>query len=310
MRICSLLPSATEIVYALGLGDKLVAVTHECDYPPGVQSLPQVTSSVIDAEHLSSREIDTAVRDALANLSTIYYLDRQLLAELHPDLILTQELCEVCAVSFDRVQQAAHEIVPSAAVISLEPHTLDDILGTILQVANHTGVPERGQRVVAQLRERIHAVAVAAEHAQCRPRVLALEWLDPPFAAGHWVPEMITLSGGLDPLGRPGKPSYEVSWDDVEAVEPDIAVLMPCGFNLERTVTEFLSVPLPASWWRLPAVKGERVYAVDGSSYFNRPGPRIVDGLEILARIIHPEIFGAPAAFEAVRVERQREVVV
>lgn len=303
MRICSLLPSATEIVCSLGLADDLAAITHECDYPPEIARLPPVTSSVVDSTNMSSAEIDAAIRRSLENLSTIYYLDRDLLAKLQPDLILTQELCEVCAVSFDRVQEAAHSACPGARILSLEPHSLSGILDNIREVAEATGDGTRADELLASLQTRVATLQQGATVSEKRPRTLTLEWLDPVFIGGHWVPEMVELAGGVDVLGRAGERSRQVEWSEVSAGGPEVVVLMPCGFNLERTVEEFRRQSLPSDWHSLPAVKNSQVYAVDGSSYFNRPGPRIVDGLEILARIIHPEIFGRTLEGEAIRLQ-------
>lgn len=302
MRICSLLPSATEIVCALGLRDELVAVTHECDYPLDISSLPAVTSSVVDSNTLSSRGIDSAIRQALENLSTIYFLDRERLERLHPDLILTQELCQVCAVSFDRVRDAARTACPGAEVISLEPQSLSGIFESIDAVARRAGVAQRGQDVVDALQGRVDRVRTASQRIVQRPRVLALEWLDPLFIAGHWVPEMIDVAGCQDVLGLAGQPSREITWEEAARADPDTIILMPCGFDLERTVNEFETVPRPPEWSQLRAVQSQSVYAVNGSAYFNRPGPRIVDGIETLARIAHPELFGVPNAVEAVRI--------
>lgn len=302
VRICSLLPSATEIVCALGLQDDLVAITHECDYPPGLVARPRITSSVVDSGSLGSRDIDLAIRRALDNLSTIYRLDRDRLAELRPDLIITQELCEVCAVSFGAVKQCARDICPRADVVSLEPDSLAGILGTIRTVGDRTGVATRADELVVELKRRLDQVESHTGHAAHRPRVLTLEWLNPLFIGGHWVPEMVDLAGGIDVLGAARTRSRVVTWSDVLDANADIVVLMPCGFDLPRTVAEFHSVATSDEWMRLPAARAGQVFAVDGSAYFNRPGPRIVDGVEILSRIVHPAIFGPARATEAQRV--------
>lgn len=303
-RICSLLPSATEIVYALGLEDRLAAVTHECDFPPQVASKPHITSSVIDSEGMTAVEIDQAVRDSLADQATIYYLDHDLLARLEPDLILTQELCDVCAVGPPIVQEAIASLPARPRVVSLEPHTLGQMLGSILLVGRLTGTEDRARDLVSRLTERIDGVrkAVAAEP---RVPVLTLEWVDPLFVGGHWVPEMVEIAGGYDVLGQIGSPSRAVSWDDVVGAEPQVIVAMPCGFGLERSIQELRASHLPPAWNELPAVRSGEVYVVDGSSYFNRPGPRLVDGLEIMAAILHPAAFdqapgGSFARFSAV----------
>jgi iron complex transport system substrate-binding protein len=289
-RICSLLPSATEIVYALGLQSRLVAVTHECDYPPEASSKPAVTTSIIPTEALSAGEIDRAVRESLAEEATIYHLDQQVLDRLQPDLILTQDLCEVCAVATNEVRRAAGRLASRPQVVSLEPRTLGEVLDSILLVGRLTGTLQRALAVVAGLQARIRAVQDAVRGHPV-VRVLTLEWTDPPFVGGHWVPEMVTLAGGVDVLGRAGEISREASWEEIAASDPDVVVAMPCGFGLERSVKEVTRAAFPSEWHALPAVRAGRIYAVDGSSYFNRPGPRLVDGIEILASILHPTVW-------------------
>lgn len=290
-RICSLLPSATEIVFALELGDRLVAVTHECDHPPEVTRLPVITRSALDHGGRRGREIHADVARALHAGSSLYELDEALLRKLAPDLILTQELCAVCAVSYATVRTAVRRLEGTPRILSLEPTSLDGILETVLAVGDAAGVAEGARDVVRQLRARIARIAGAAGGILARPRVLALEWLDPPFVGGHWVPEMMRLAGGTDGLGREAAPSREVAWPEITAYAPEVIVLMPCGFDLARTLEELRHAVLPRAWDDLPAARAGRVYAVDGSAYFNRPGPRIVDGLEILAEILHPERF-------------------
>lgn len=287
-RICSLLPSATEIVCALGLDDRLVGVTHECDYPPEATRKPRVTSSVIDSEGMSSREIDAAVRESLAEQATIYHLDRRLLDRLQPDLVLTQELCDVCAVGSNEVREVVATLSPVPRVVSLEPRTLVEVLDSILLVGRLAGTMRAAIQLVEDLRARIDAVSRAVTE-QPVISVLTLEWIDPVFVGGHWVPEMVDRAGGRDVLGQAGYPSREVSWHQIVASAPDVVILMPCGFGLERSIEEFRAADFPPEWRQLPAVRHDRVYAVDGSSYFNRPGPRLVDGVEILGAILHPE---------------------
>jgi iron complex transport system substrate-binding protein len=301
-RICSLLPSATEIVCALGLADRLVGVTHECDYPPEAAGKPRLTSSLIDAEGLSAREIDQGVRASLAEEATIYHLDRDLLEQLRPDLVLTQELCDVCAVGTGEVRTVIASLTRVPQVVSLEPRTLDDVLGSIITVARLTGTERRGLELSAALRSRLDAVRLAVE-GQPVKRVLTLEWVDPVFVGGHWVPEMVRIAGGRDVLGRAGEPSREVSWREVARSEPEVVVALPCGFGLERSTQELDRAHLPPEWRELAAVREGRVFVVDGSSYFNRPGPRLVDGVEILAAILHPEAFERPAAGDYARYQ-------
>ncbi|MCH7553492.1 MAG: cobalamin-binding protein [Chloroflexi bacterium] len=301
MRICSLLPSATEIVYALGLGDSLVGITHECDYPPEAARLPAVTSSAIDHTNATGREIHEHVADALRNVTSIYRLDQELLERLDPDLVLTQELCEVCAVSYDEVQRAVRLLPGQRKVLSLEPMTLEGIWDTIRSVGQTAGVEEQAQRIADELAARVAVVEAAVQDVAHRPRVLAMEWLDPVFIGGHWVPEMIRLAGGTDGLGVEGRPSTQVTWGEIAAYDPEVIVLMPCGYHLDENVEEFARTSLPSEWLGLTAVKRGQVYAVDGSAYFNRPGPRAADGLEILAEILHPELYPRTTPTEAWR---------
>ena len=290
--ICSLLPSATEIVFALGLGDRLVGVTHECDFPPEAARLAVITRTTLDHhETRRSHDIHTHISTALHGGSSIYLLDQNILQQLAPDLILTQELCDVCAVSYETVKLAVRRLSGRATILSLEPTTFQGILDTIRQVGEATGTTARAASLVRELEEQADAIEVRARTASGRPRVFAMEWLDPPFTAGHWVPELVRRAGGRDDLARDGCPSTEIPWRRIADYDPEIIVLMPCGFTLGRTLEEFAHVVLPEEWNGLRAVQSGCVYAVHGSAYFNRPGPRIVTGLQILAEIIHPEIF-------------------
>jgi iron complex transport system substrate-binding protein len=289
MRIVSLVPSATETLFALGLGSDVIAVTHECDYPPAVRELPKITRDVLPAG-LSAGEIDAAVKErTLAGLS-IYELDADLLRDLRPDLIVTQELCSVCAVSYDDVRAVAEEIETRPSVISLDPHTVGEVLSDVRTLAQATDRKDEAVELVRRTSARIDRVRLAARGAR-RPRVAALEWLDPPFAAGHWVPQLIDYAGGEDVLGFAGEKSEERTWQEVEASQPDIVIAMPCGYDAEIAHRE-------AEMHRdeLAAVGAGEVVAVDAAAYFSRPGPRIIDGLELLAHIIQPERFPeAPA---------------
>ncbi|MCX7789047.1 MAG: cobalamin-binding protein [Chloroflexaceae bacterium] len=292
MRIVSLLPSTTEIAFALGLGDQVVAVTHECDYPPEARARPVITASALDHHHATSAEIDAAVRGQLRDGISIYSLDTALLERLEPDLVLTQALCDVCAVSFGVVERAVAGVSAAPRILSLEPTDLEGIFGSILAVGNATGRRARAAELVAQLRARVERVRERAARATYRPRVACLEWFDPPFGPGHWLPELVELAGGRAGLGAPGEPSRRVTWDEVVAFAPEVIVLAPCGFDLERTVKEALAaLPWRPGWDALPAVRAGQVFAVDANSYFSRPGPRVVDSLELLARLIHPDLF-------------------
>lgn len=291
LNICSLLPSATEIVFALGLGDHLVGVTHECDFPPDAARLPVITTSTLDHRTHGSRDIHNHISNALHAGSSIYALDQDLLDRLNPNLILTQELCDVCAVSYEVVEKAVHRLEGHRSILSLEPTSLGGILETVRQVGEATGAQERATALVRELREGIDRIATRAQPASGRHRVFAMEWLDPPFTAGHWVPEMIRLAGGRDELAQEGRPSSEITWSCIADYDPEVLVLLPCGFTLDRTGAEFARVKLPDEWSGLSAVRSGHVYAVNGSAYFNRPGPRIAEGLAILAEIMRPDLF-------------------
>ena len=304
-RIVSLLPSATEIVYALGLGDDLVAVTHECDFPPEARLKPAVTSSAVADQGEAglaptSREIDDRVRERQASGEGTYRLNIPLLSELRPDLIFTQGLCDVCAVPHGVVRRAVPTLPTKPHVYSLDPAGVGDVLSDVKTVGDATGRQARARELIAALRARIDRVTLKSAGLPPR-RVFCLEWLDPPWTAGHWMPEMVGMAGGYDEIGGAGQPSRRTTWEQVARFAPEVVVLMPCGFDLERTVREFGRTPLPPEWPALPAVRSGEVYAVDGSAYFNRPGPRLVDGLEILASLIHPGLFDPPDLPDAVQ---------
>ena len=289
MRIVSLVPSATETLFALGLGPDVIAVTHECDYPPAARELPKITRDVLPSG-LSAGEIDAAVKErTLAGLS-IYELDADLLRDLHPDLIVTQELCSVCAVSYDDVRAVADEIETHPRVISLDPHTIGEVFSDVRTLAQATDRKDEAVELVRNASARIDRVRLAVRGAR-RPRVAALDWLDPPFAAGHWTPQLIEYAGGEDALGFAGEKSEERTWHEVEASQPDLVIVMPCGYDAEIAHRE-------AEMHRdeLAAVGAGEVVAVDAAAYFSRPGPRIIDGLELLAHLIHPELVPEPPA--------------
>lgn len=290
LRIVSLLPSATEIVCALGLRDSLVGISHDCDWPPDLARETAVLTQAAVHEGMSSAEIDQTVKELTHRGLSVYHLDPEKLRELQPDLVLTQELCEVCAPSFTEVREAVKVLDAEPRIVSLEPTDLEGIWETIRAVGEATGTEARAARLEEELRERIERVRSRTEALERCPRTLALEWLDPLYAAGHWVPEMIELAGG-QPLSPPGEPSYEITWEDVEVFDPEVIVLLPCGFSPERALSELDVLFEYEGWEELRAVKAGEVYVVHGSYYFNRPGPRIVIGLEILARILHPELF-------------------
>jgi iron complex transport system substrate-binding protein len=295
MRIVSLLPSATEIVFALGLGDELVGVTHECDWPPEAAQIQPVTRSTHDLAERSSRETDRLVGEALHGGSSLYELDEAALEAVAPDLILTQELCAVCAVGYREVNEVARAIDADVTVVSLEPTSIEGILNSISTVGAMTDAEEAAIDVVAALRERLKKLetrlAKRRDRGQAPVRVAGLEWLDPPFAVGHWVPEQIRRAGGWDLLGREGEASVRTTWAAVREVDPEMLVLMPCGFHLQETVAEWERTPRPAFWRELEAVRRGQVFAVDGSAYFSRPGPRVIDGVGLLAEIFDPDGF-------------------
>ncbi len=287
MRIASLVPSATEALFALGLGDSVVAVTHECDHPAAAARLPKLTSSVIE-DGLAPAEIDARVREVTGRGESLYRLDDATLGELAPDLIVTQALCAVCAVSYDDVCTVAADLPGAPAVLSLDPETLDEVLEDLVRLAEAAGEPQRGRRLLAELRARLEAIDEIVAGAP-RPRVAALEWLDPVFAGGHWVPEMISRAGGEDVLGQAGEKSKVVAWDAVAAAAPEVAVVMPCGLYVEEAAAQ-----ARAEGERLRALGARRVVAVDAASSFSRPGPRLVDGVELLAHLLHPDLAPEP----------------
>lgn len=289
MRIVSLVPSATEMLFALGLGDEVVAVTHECDYPPAACELPKITRDALPHD-LTAGQIDAAVRARTEQGEAIYELDAEALRELRPDLIVTQALCPVCAVSYDDVKAIADALHPRPEVISLDPHTLGEVLGDVRTLAEATGRRDAGVDLVNDAAARIDRVRLAVRDKR-RPRVAALEWLDPVYIAGHWTPQLIELAGGIDVLGMPGERSERRSWDEVAASEPDIVVAMPCGYDTERSHAEAL-----VYGEKLATLRAGQVVAVDAAAYFSRPGPRLIDGLELLAHLLQPDSIPEVAA--------------
>jgi iron complex transport system substrate-binding protein len=296
MRIVSLVPHATELLFALGLGDDVVAVTHECDFPEAALSLPHVTRDVLPSG-LSAAEIDAAVRDRTERGEAIYELDAERLHDLEPDLIVTQELCPVCAVSYDDVREVASTIATRPKVVALDPHTLGESFGDVRTIAQLTDTRDAALDFIARQRARVDAVRVAVRGAERVPTV-ALEWFDPVFIAGHWTPQIIELAGGIDVLGFAGERSERATWEMVAAARPRVVVCMPCGYDAERSAQEARDHADA-----LRTLKAERIVAVDAAAYFSRPGPRLVDGLELLAHILHPELVReAPGAVYAIEV--------
>jgi iron complex transport system substrate-binding protein len=298
MRICSLLPSATEIVFALGMGDSLVGITHECDYPAETSRIAQVTRSNIPAG-LSSEEIDSMVSSNLTTQGTLYELDQPLLEQLAPDLILTQRLCDVCAVAFDKVQEVAGNISSKPRVVNLEPHSLEDILENINLVGSLIHAEERAGQLVESYRKRIAAIQEKTRALSSRPRVFCMEWVNPPYCGGHWMKKLVEIAGGRDDLANPDRPSYRIEWNRIVAFAPEVMVLTCCGYKLAKVLEEAKLLAQFDGIEELPAVKNNRIYATNGSDYFSRPGPRIIESLEILAHLIHPETFAAPPLQDA-----------
>jgi iron complex transport system substrate-binding protein len=288
-RIISLLPSATEIVCALGLGDALVGVSHECDWPSAVRALPVLTSAAIPAG-LPSGETDRLVRERLARGEGLYALDAALMRALEPTLIVTQALCDVCSIALPEVLRAARGLPTNPPVISLEPGCIAEIFADIATVAAAAGVAERAVLVVDALQGRLDAVHQAVAGRE-RPRVALLEWLDPPFVAGHWGPEMIAAAGGVDRLGTIGEKSAQIEWERLRDAAPDVIVIAPCGYDLLHARADLAAAPLPLWWSDVPAVRTGQVFVMDGNAHISRPGPRVVDGAEIIARLLHPDAF-------------------
>jgi iron complex transport system substrate-binding protein len=296
MRIVSLVPHATELLFALGLGDDVVGVTHECDFPEAARSLPHITRDKLPPG-LSAVEIDAAVRELTERGEAIYELDAERLHELEPDLIVTQELCPVCAVSYDDVREVAQTIATQPRVVALDPHTLGESFGDVRTIAQLTDSRDAALELITRQRARVDAVRVAVRGAERIP-VAAIEWLDPVFVAGHWTPQIIELAGGIDVLGFAGERSEQVTWEMVAAAGPQVVVCMPCGYDADRSLAEAY-----AHVDKLRGLGARRVVAVDAAAYFSRPGPRLVDGLELMAHILHPDLVPeAPGAVHEVEV--------
>ncbi len=290
MRICSLLPGATEILFALGLGDQIVGVTHECGYPPEAKQKPVMVRSGIDSDRMTSGEIDRKVMELLQAGKALYTIDEQALNSAAPDIILTQGLCDVCALDYNEVVKAAQMLAHPPTILSLNPHSLPELLDGILRVGAATERLIVAKALVQDLQGRIDRVGNPTPG--YRPRVVCLEWFDPLYVAGHWVPEMVELAGANDLLGRKGEPSAKVEWRRVFDARPEVVLLMPCGFDVPRTIRETTPLRRLEGWHDLPAVKAGNVFALNGNAYFSRPGPRLVNGIEILAQIFHSRTAG------------------
>lgn len=288
MRICSLLPSATEVVALLGLSETLVGISHECDYPPSVRNVPIMVEPTIPPHRLSSSDIDRQVRELVESGQRLYRLNDQLLRQAQPDLILSQDLCHVCAITPDQLHEALRSLPRQPTLLTLNPGTVDDVIDDVVRIGHAAERSSEGLRLAAQLRDRLEAVRTRTRTRSPRPRVVCLEWLSPLYLAGHWIPEMIQIAGGQDVLAQPGSPSIMVTWDEVLEAAPDILIIMPCGFSVDRTRTELLQLMQQPDQWPVPPNLAQHTFLVDASSYFSRPGPRLIDGIELLAAILHP----------------------
>ena len=294
MRICSLVPAATEVLFALGLGDQVVGVTHECDYPPEAATRAVVTASILDTEELTSAEIDRAVSEAAGNGRPLYAIDEDRWQELEPDVVVSQELCDVCAVSTDDAKAVVAARKVDADVISYSPTTLVGIVDAVAILGTALHAEPAGAEIAAGMRARLERVAAALAEVEEIPRVFVAEWLEPPYAAGHWVPDMVEAARGVDIAGMCGEPSYRLRWPDVVELRPDVVVLAPCGFDLDRTLGEVEPLELSAHLLGTPAREESRVFAVDANGFFSRPTPRVVEGIELLAYLLHPAAYPDP----------------
>lgn len=306
-RIVSFLPSATEIACALGLEDSLLGITHECDYPASVRTKPVVVRNVLPIEQMNQSEIDRAVAERMRAGLSLYQIDEKLLGEIAPDLILTQDLCQVCAPSGNEVSQVLKLLPKTPQILWMTPRSVSEIFDNIRDLGAATGRVDEAQRLIDNCTTRLDTLSTRTAAIATRPRVFCMEWLDPVYASGHWVPELVHAAGGRDEIGRAGGESVRVSWDDIFSFAPEVLVIMPCGFNLQQTLNQVSSVFGPSDsiahdprFLNLPAVKNARVYAVDANSYFARPGPRIVEGAELLARLIHPDLFADASLYNHV----------
>jgi iron complex transport system substrate-binding protein len=288
VRICSLVPAATEVLFALGLGESVVGVTHECDWPPGAEARPHVTASELQSGDLSSAEIDNAVAEAAREGKALYAIDEDVWEKIRPEVVVAQELCDVCAVSAGEVRRLDVE------VIDYSPSTLDDVFVHITQLGVRLGEDGSADELTNGMRTRLERVRAALAETETYPRVYVSEWLEPPYAAGHWVPDMVSAAGGMEVAGIAGEPSFRMRWSDVAGLEPDTVVLAPCGFDLDRTLTEVVTLDLSAHLLGTTARQESRVFAVDANGYFSRPGPRLVEGVELLAYLLHPDAYSDP----------------
>ena len=290
-QIVSFLPSATEMACALGLADQLVGITHECDYPPEIRAKPIVVRKALPIEEMTQLEIDVAVSQRMQDGRSLYEIDELLLQKLAPDLILTQDLCQICAPSGNEVSQALNLLPKKPQVLWLTPNSLEQIADNARQLGEATGHEREARELIAAGRARLESVANKTCNLSYSPRIFCMEWLDPVYCSGHWLPEMVRIAGGIDQISREGQDSVRVSWDEVMEWDPEVLVITPCGYDLPKVIEESRSLSKYPGWSKLSAVRDGRVYAVDANSYFARPGPRVVDGTELLAHLIHPDHF-------------------
>ena len=302
-RIVSFLPSATEMACALGLGDQLLGLSHECDYPPESRDKPIVVRSVLPIERMSQREIDAAVSERLRNGLSLYQVDESLMRTIAPDLILTQDLCQVCAPSGNEVARLLQALPSKPQVLFLTPQCFEQTFDNLRELGEATGRSDRAEELIAASRARLERISAATRSISDRPRVFCMEWLDPVYCSGHWVPEMVQIAGGRDEICRAGSDSIRIPWKHVLEWRPEVLIIMPCGCDLEKAASEAQQLSAYPGWSDLPAVRSNRVYAVDANSYFARPGPRLVEGTELLAHLLHPALFawkGPQGAFRSV----------
>jgi iron complex transport system substrate-binding protein len=296
VRICSLVPGATEALFALGLGDRVVGVTHECDWPPEALARPVVTASLIQTGDLSSPEVDRVVAETARDGGPLYAIEEERWDEVDADVVVMQELCDVCAVSTDQVEGVLRARRLDVEVVDFSPSTLEGIGESIQGLGDRFGASGQAEELAAGMRSRLERVASALAAVEGSPRVFVTEWLEPPYSAGHWVPDMVAAAGGTDVAGMSGEPSHRMRWPDVASLEPDVVVLAPCGFDLDRTLSEVVPLELSAHLLGTPARQESRVFAVDANALFSRPGPRVVDGVEVLAHLLHPSEYPDPGA--------------
>lgn len=300
-RIVSFLPSATEMVCALGLADQLAGVTHECDYPPEIHGKPIVVRSVLPIEMMTQREIDDAVTQRLRNGESLYQVDEKLLRDLQPDLIVTQDLCQVCAPSGNELSHALRVLPKKPEILWMTPKSLAGIQANLRALGEATGRQKQAEELIAAGRARLEKLVADTQDLAVRPRVFCMEWLDPIYCSGHWVPEMVRIAGGVDRLGREGSDSVRIPWDQVREWDPEVLIIAPCGFHIDKVMEQAPRLFEYPGWADLSAVRQNRVYAVDANAYFARPGPRVIDGTELLAHLLQPEIFSWDGASTACR---------